>query len=103
MKLSRVSRKDCRKYLRLEYELPVHIDQEFVNKLKFLGDPEYVRFSNFSEVSNDLFRIRNYALSLELSGTYNDRLLSATYRVKDEDIISYLEDEILAILPINLQ
>lgn len=79
------------------------IEQSFVDRLAFLGPVEVIRFSQFTSSSHDLFKIRNYALSLELSGTFNDNLLSATYRIKDEDIINYLEEEILSILAVQNQ
>ena len=102
MDLKRISRKDCRKYLRLEYQLPLKIDQAFIDSIDVFGKPEYQFFSKISPKSKDLFRIRNYAFSFEIAGTMNDTFLTATFRMKDNEVVTYLEEEITNVLAILL-
>ena len=94
MVLKKLKRKDCRKYLRMEYEFPFPIENQTLNRLSVFGEPEIVPFSQFNPVSNDFFKIRNYEFALEITGTLNDHQLSVTFSKKEAEIVSYIESEL---------
>lgn len=86
--------KNCRKYRKHIYELPVPITEGFFTHFEFLGKPEITSFSKFSSLANDFFKIRNDAYAVEVAGGVQATELFITFSKNDSSIVAYLEEEL---------
>lgn len=90
-----VETKNCRKYTKHIYLLEQTIDQDLLHLLSVLGEIDITTFSQIVEGSHDLFKIRSYAYSCEVSGPIGGRELILTMQKLDQSVINMLEGSLI--------
>ena len=84
--------KDCRKYWKHIYELPLVLDETFISHFSFLGKPVITDFQQFVPTAHNLLTIRSDAFAIELSGGLQGKDLFVTFSIKERALVTFIEE-----------
>ncbi len=87
--------KNCRKYTKKIYELSELIDDSFLSHFSLLGKPQIIDFKSYSPQSLNMFKIRNYEMGLEASGTVDGYVVMVTYEKNVDENSELFESELM--------
>lgn len=85
-----IKTRNCRRFFKHNYVLQFKIDHELVSKLENFGMLEITEFSKFSNLANDMFKVRMDS-EIELSGTINDTLFRLTISREYPELVTDVE------------
>ncbi len=88
-----ISTRNCRKFYKRVYTLNKKIDQDLIRSLSDFGLLEDYSFSNFSQDSKDIFKVKMDD-EIEISGTIDDTYLQVTVTKKNPEILMQIEAKI---------
>lgn len=85
--------RNCIRFFKRTYTLKYKIDYHLVSALSDFGLIENHPFSNHSERSKDIFKVK-VEFEIEISGTMDDTYLEITVPKKNPEIIAQIEAKI---------
>lgn len=88
--------KDCRKYWKHIYKLPLVLDETFISHFSFLGKPVITNFQQFVPTAHNLLTIRSDAFAIELSGGLQGKDLFVTFGIKERSLVTFVEEALEA-------
>ncbi len=92
-----IESKNCRKYLKRCYELPLEVDLRLVSYLDEWGCAEIIDFKSFSPHSKNIFRIHVEEYYI-ISGVFEERILHLTVPPEQQIFIAEFERKLTSFL-----
>jgi hypothetical protein len=92
-----IESKNCRKYLKRCYELPLEVDAQLIAYLDEFGCAEIIDFKSFSPQSKNIFRIHIEEFYM-ISGVIEEKILQLTVPPEQQFFIAEFEKKLIAFL-----